>query len=453
MEVAVNYRLSDEHANVESEGEAKSVLDEKYLTLVVEFGEPMLFTYTDIAGIHEHDYEIDLLLTSRQTLSLSRMGYQYEDFLFELYKLRNELLLKCLLMEETLVQAAFEAHFNWLDQNGQLNQTGNCEVRLYETALVILPQKGEPIRAAYCYISQVNKVDYNLVVTNEFGEKFEFSKVGEKFDSLAKALSDAFNRMMLRSQETVKEMIPEADPVTVKKLAVFIKDGRAARRKDIESLSPDFWRRLTKRIKEAGMSSEYDFLNSIALTDQVCVGVKRGLMGDLTGSYIWLLFPLRDAKTASLSNAVALEAFSASQDNETETVSTEENADQRGTTNGETAASGKATYLFRIQPKPNYALANEEEMTSELENFIKTINLCMIDINFRREPIFLSDDELDNPQYAQYRFAVAKIPSLRTLRNLFIGRVIHSSFDHWRSDITNLLESTSKANTTMKNGR
>jgi hypothetical protein len=64
----------------------------------------------------------------------------------------------------------------------------------------------------------------------------------------------------------------------------------------------------------------------------------------------------------------------------------------------------------------------------------------MIDINFRREPIFLSDDELDSPKYAQYRFAVAKIPSLRTLRNLFIGRVIHSSFDQWKNDITNLLE-------------
>ena len=64
----------------------------------------------------------------------------------------------------------------------------------------------------------------------------------------------------------------------------------------------------------------------------------------------------------------------------------------------------------------------------------------MIDINFRREPIYLSDDSLDSPKYTQYRFAVAKIQSLRILRSLSIGRVIHSSFDQWKNDITNLLD-------------
>jgi hypothetical protein len=452
MEVTVNYRLSGEQSNVKSEGKAKSVLDENYLTLVVEFGEPMLFAYTDIIGIYDHDYKIDLFLSSKQTLNLSGLGYQYEDFLFQLYKLRNELLLKYLLMEETLVQAAFEAHFNWLNSNGQLNQTGDCEVRLYETALVILPQKGEPIRVPYCYITQTNKANYKIVVTSEFGEKFEFSRLGEKFDPLAKGLSDAFNKMMLRSQEAVKELIPEADPVTVRKLAALMKDGRAAKKKDIEPLSPDFWRRLTKKVKEAGMSPEYDFLNSMALTDQVCVGVKRGLMGDLTGSYIWLLFPLRDVKTGKLSNALALEAFSASQDNaqdqeegETEVASPEENTGEQGANGGETFASGKATYFFRMKPRRDYVLAKEEEMNRELENFINNVNRCMIDTNFRREPIFLPEDRLDNPKYVQYRFAVAKMPSLRTLRNLFIGKVIHSSFDQWKNDVISLLEFNNKS--------
>ena len=69
----------------------------------------------------------------------------------------------------------------------------------------------------------------------------------------------------------------------------------------------------------------------------------------------------------------------------------------------------------------------------------------MIDINFRREPIYLSDDSLDSPKYTQYRFAVAKIPSLLVLRNLFIGRVIHSSYDQWKTDITDLLDFNAKS--------
>jgi hypothetical protein len=63
----------------------------------------------------------------------------------------------------------------------------------------------------------------------------------------------------------------------------------------------------------------------------------------------------------------------------------------------------------------------------------------MIDINFRREPIFLSQEQLENPKYAQYRVAVAKIPALKTLRTLFVGRVVHSTVDQWRTDVKSLL--------------
>jgi hypothetical protein len=148
-----------------------------------------------------------------------------------------------------------------------------------------------------------------LVLTNEFGEKLEFSMLGEKFDALSKGLSDAFNKLMLRSQQTIKEIIPEADPATVNKLAVLMKDGRAVKRKDIDDLSLTLWQRLPKRTEEAGVSQEYAFLESKALKEQMRIGLKRGLMGDLTDSYVWLLVPLLN-DSGKLANAVALEAFS-----------------------------------------------------------------------------------------------------------------------------------------------
>jgi hypothetical protein len=63
----------------------------------------------------------------------------------------------------------------------------------------------------------------------------------------------------------------------------------------------------------------------------------------------------------------------------------------------------------------------------------------MLDINFRREPIYLSDEKLKDPQYIRYRFAVQNLPSLQTLRDLFIGRVIHSTFEQWKTDVMDLL--------------
>jgi hypothetical protein len=264
MEVAVNYKLYDDESIIKNEGEARATLDEQHLTLTVMFGGPMLFSYIDIIGISDYDYKVDLFLTSKEKLNLWGLGYQYEDFLFQLYKLRNELMLKYLLMEESLLQAGFEAQYTQLDPNGQTNQTGNCEIRLYESAIVILPQKSEPIRLPYCFITNVNKQDYKLTIKNEFLEKTELTRIGQNFDPLSKALSDAINKMILRTQQNIKELIPEASPITINSIAALMKDGLAARRKEIEQQSSDFWKRLTKKIEEAGITAEYEFLNSLA---------------------------------------------------------------------------------------------------------------------------------------------------------------------------------------------
>jgi hypothetical protein len=448
MEVAVNYKLYDDESNVKTEGEAKATFDERYLTLTVMFGEPMLFTYTDIVGISDYDYKVDLFLTSKEKLTLWGLGYQYEDFLFQLYKLRNELMLKYLLIDESLLKGGFEAQYNLIAPNGQANQTGNCEIRLYDTAMVVLPQKSDPIRFPYCYITNVNKQDYTLKITNEFLEKIEFTQLGQNFDPLAKALSDALNKMILRTQENIKELIPEATPLALNKIASLMKDGRAAKRKEIELQSEDFWRRLEKKIDEAGITKEYEFLNSLAAKDQVSVGIKRGLMGDLTGTYIWLMFPLINPKTNRLSNTIAIEAFN-TQENAVEDIKqqgysentvfkTEEETSQNQDKEQKPATTG-ATYFFRTMSRKEYARTKDEELIRELENFTKNINRVMIDVNFRREPIFLSENQLDSTKYVQYRFAIARMPSLRMLRSLFIGRVIHSSLEQWKSDVASLL--------------
>ncbi len=71
----------------------------------------------------------------------------------------------------------------------------------------------------------------------------------------------------------------------------------------------------------------------------------------------------------------------------------------------------------------------------------------MLDINFRREPIYLPDEKMDKAEYFKYQIALQKIPSLQVLRDLFVGRVIHASPAQWKSDVTDLL----KFNVTTKN--
>ena len=62
-------------------------------------------------------------------------------------------------------------------------------------------------------------------------EKTEFSMLGSNFDPFAKALSDALNKMMLRTSQNVKALIPEANPAVVNKIASLMKDGRAGKKR------------------------------------------------------------------------------------------------------------------------------------------------------------------------------------------------------------------------------
>jgi hypothetical protein len=258
--------------------------------------------------------------------------------------------------------------------------------------------------------------------------------------------------MILRTQQNIKQLVPEATPIAINKIANMMKDGRAAKRKEIEAQSPEFWGRLTKRIDEAGITAEYKFLNLLAAKDQVCVGMKRGLMGDLTGTYTWMLFPLLNPGTTRLSNVVALEAFNIQEkakENEEQTKEdiyseTEEETNQNPDQEQKPATTG-ATYFFRASGRKEYSQNKDEDLTGKLDSFIKNINRSMIEINFRREPIYLTEGQLESSKYTQYRFAMAKILSLKTLRNQFIGRVFHSTQEQWKTDVASLLAFNTKS--------
>ena len=61
-------------------------------------------------------------------------------------------------------------------------------------------------------------------------------------------------------------------------------------------------------------------------------------------------------------------------------------------------------------------------------------------LNFRREPIYLPEESLAKPNYSKYRFAITTLPYLQSLRQLFIGRVFHSSSEQWEKDVEQLLK-------------
>jgi len=421
LQCALTFSLSGGDAQQAAAGEGQAVLDTESLSIQPRFGEALHLPLRDILSISEGDYEVHLTLTSKETLTIGELGHYYEDFLTNLSKQRNEVLLKDMLMNESVKKSGMKATFAHSDESGKEVENGQCEPRLYETALVILPERGDPLRIPYSDIAQVGAEDYHLSLNTEFGERFVFSQMGGAFEPFAGSLSDAMNALVLKVQSSLKELLPKADPAVIRRAARLMKEGRAASRRDIEAISPSLWNELEGKLQACGIKETYDFLKSFAQEEEICIGVKRGLLGDLTGEYVWFLVPIYSADPAKPGNAIAMEAAS----------------DEGG---------GRATYFFRMMARSEYRSAmNLPELGQRIARVIKGINRCMVAVNFRREPVYLPEDKLNDPQYSRYRFAIARLPELQALRQLFIGRVIHSSPEQWRNDVTDLLKFNTSA--------
>lgn len=453
----LSFSLLDLNGKELNRGECESDLGEDSLSLQPESGEALFISLRDILEISAGDYKINLLLSSNKSLTLFNLGYDYEDFLRILNEQRNNLILKDMLVtEKRAMKSDVEAEFTYTDESSQKKREGKCVIRLYETSLVVMPEKAEIIRIPISDISGFSKKDYSLVINTELGEKLVFSMMGANLDPLTKALSYAENKLQLKVQSLLKETLPEMDTATIKKVAKLMKEGRLAKRSDVESVSPKLWTALEKRLGTIGIKEEYDFLKSLSQQEKICIGIKRGLMGELTGDYFWFFVPIYSTDPKKPGNAVAMEASSGktapSEEISGEETSVEENfhtdTSNEGASGEETSEEGisgggvgRATYFFRIVSRKDYPkFKNLEDLHKEFDELTKRMSRCMTDINFRREPIYLSDERLDGPKYLKYKFALLRSPSLRILRSLFIGRVIHSSPEQWRKDVADLLK-------------
>ena len=101
IECPLDFSLSDGSGPVSS-GSAKAIIDETNVKIVPTMGEPITFSPREILEFAEGDYVINLLLTSKEKLVLSKLGINFENFSRVLSKARNDVVMKDMLMQESL---------------------------------------------------------------------------------------------------------------------------------------------------------------------------------------------------------------------------------------------------------------------------------------------------------------------------------------------------------------
>ena len=237
-------------------------------------------------------------------------------------------------------------------------KSGNCELRIFEAGLVVDVERGEPLRFHYSKIAGIAEGDYSLTLNMENGEKLTISRMGGQHEPFKKALNDAMNQLTLKTQELIRSVAPAADSSQVRRSARLMRDGMAAKKSDLDAISPAIWHGLEKKIEEIGILQEYTFVSSLAQKEKMCVGVKRGLMGDFTGDYLWILAPVPG------SNAIILEAVSVGEGESVEPLQSvadetapEDAAPEEKDEEVNKSGGRWATYVFNIMPRSQYPAA------------------------------------------------------------------------------------------------
>jgi hypothetical protein len=391
-------------------GEGKVSLNEDSLVTRPASGAARSMSYRDMVRIDAASYKLLISNTDGSKLELSAMGHRYEDVVRELHNGRNEQMVKDLLMGERLRKQGVRGELRSPFRGAE----GSVEVRLYDTAVVLMPLRYGLVRVRYSDIRGIEAQNHMLRIELESGEQLTLAMLGRELDPLWKGISDAMAEIESNVQATVKDIFPEASGETLRDASRLLREARAARRQDLEDLSPRLFEALESRLRAAGLGNEYDHLMARGRKDLVRIGIKHSLSSK--EDYIWFMVPLLSTN----GNAVAMEATSGSD-------------------------TGRATYFFRIASRGEYPGMDDEARFEAAEGCMDLLTAALQDINFRREPIYLGDDQLADPQYSKYRFSVILMPGLRELRHRFIGRVAHTSPEEWSTKVDDLLAFNGRA--------
>lgn len=398
------------------EKEAKGYLYKEYMLLRPGLDSEFSLKYREIIKIRGENYRIYITCTTGEELLVFSLGYSYEDFLRILIKNRNELILQDMLMYESIIFMEAAGEFIHKEESGSELSSGECIIRLYETGLIIIPGTSDPFRIPYSLISRFSEDNYKLYIETDIGECITLSQIGLALDGLKHTYTELINKLDKRLQPTIQDLFKGADSSLFTKLTGLIRDGKSVKKEALDSLRGDLWPQMEYKLKSLGLSEEYDYLKSMAQLNKISIGLKKGLMGDLTSEYIWFLIPIYSLTPEPLGNIIAMEAIS------------------RGD-------EGKATYFFKIMERPAFnRLRNLEELHKHVDRFIKLLNYSMLQINFRREPIYLSTEQLSKPQYIKYMYSIEAQPALKLMRKHFIGRVIHSNTEQWKQDVMDVIK-------------
>jgi len=399
-------------------GNAVVVFSEHGISLELDNKEQLFFPLREILSFRIFDGSIRFDLLNQQAIDIRHLGNLRQDFLNKFAHEWNEVLLEEMYARQILHKTDLDAIFS-LEQGehrnkGRFFEQTLCQVRLYENCLVIMPQAERFLIFPYNTMIGISESEGKLVINLGLGDKLSIGRVDDDFKE---KFLDILNNEIVKTQNDLAKMLPGLEDITIRKLAILMKGGKAAKKRDVDAASLKIWPMLEDKLKELGIGEQYEHLKKRAQDERIAIGLKMGTYSNPDKQYAWFLAPIYSLTPKDPGNTIALQTTSAKDKTET-------------------------TYFFRIMDKHEYVdhFKRLEKIAHETDELIYKINRYMLAANFRKDLFYISDEDLDMPQYTRFKFIIKRMPELQELRFLYAGRILHTSREEWQLAVSDILE-------------
>ena len=401
------FQYLDAAGAVSSQGVCQFRFDKETAILTPASDAPIAFDLGDVERAVKHDWDFELVLFTGRRVQLKQFGAAFSTMSEELLAAWRDRTVRCLLLEDLGEVARYSA-------TAGLNSTPTpSEIRLYKSNIAVLPLDGAPIQWRLAEVDSVSFDEAAYTVTLESaGDRLTIAKLAKKTDEFRGNLEGSLADLRTHEAEALHNSFPFLDPDQLQQLIQAMPEGRSvslAKLKEIHAKLPDavitqgvdellrpYFDALRKRSTGDGAMTGFKFIRpgeeksdeeneGAESTEPAAEGEDKDGKQAL---FFWFFFPLQGER-------VAWEA---------------------------TTGSGRATYFFDA-PAP-------------VEESIKHLTRGLALINFRREPVYLSDESIEQQQrFRRYAIGCRKLADLRTLRAAFKGRALHTSLEAWTSQV------------------
>jgi len=423
------FQYLDQSGASSQDGACRVQFDAETFTLTPESGPALVFDLGDLDTITAADYEARLALYTGRTIVLQQLGKAYATFVHDLTEAHRNRTVQCMLLEDMAEVARFNGNF---DLAGDNSASGPAEIRLYKSNLAVLPVASQSFQWRLADIDEAKLDAYE--VTLQAGGWLKFSHLAKRTEEFAAKINEARTALQTQTSQALHSLLPFLDPDQLQSCAALLREGRSAPLAKLAEIHQHIPAALAANAVDKALKPYYDQLITRAVAGMGYAGFKiiRPDQGQNTSAagrdndpdadsaapetLYWFFFPIA-AKPGSSSpaNVVAWEASS---------------------------REGRASYFFRlVAPAEAASLADPSRAPSIVDAAIRRLNRVLAMLNFRRRPIYLSDEELaTDPHFHRYAIAARRMPEVREVRASFLGRALHASPEAWQQQIDSFLE-------------